>query len=220
MIESTNAHGRVSTCSASLVAADILITAAHCIKDKGSEEFRKVRLVGNPTLNMVRQSVHPLYQDGARYDVALIKLESRVPHARVLVVADRPVNLKDRVRLVGFGGNHYDEVTMESSGRGVKRWGYTKVTAIDDHFIYSRGILNAASLCDGRPTGEKSGVATGDSGGPMLDQNGAILGIAVKVNTHHRADTTVPTVVNAHIATVYLKDFIKQALDDLGNKSD
>ena len=82
-IESTETEG---TCSASLVAPDLVVTAAHCALDPEDLSFRPGDRIGLPLFKVAQVLRHPLYDPENdptlwkfRFDIALLRLETPVP---------------------------------------------------------------------------------------------------------------------------------------------
>ena len=219
MLVGTNANGNRPKCTASLIRADLLLTAAHCIKDASTGEIRKIAVAGSQPIVMVEYRIHPRYEMKAAFDVALIKINSRLPNVPPLTLSSERPKVGDQVKLVGFGGNQYaaDPLSgrLTASGSGVRRAGTTQIIDLGDRFIYTRGILTAIAAGKMQPSGEGSALGAGDSGGPMLDSHGAIIGIAAEVNTHHTGETAVPTVLSAHTSVADVMDFLTQASAEL-----
>lgn len=145
-------------CSAVLVSDQVLITAAHCVKDKG-----EVGPVSKTNIDFVREQVvytavcsqAPLYRDQIEdHDFALCKTDKRLT-AKPASVSKNPLKVNDIVLLTGYGCTSGD-----SGGRGgndgILRVGKAKVTklpSVKDHWFY---------------TEDTSALCFGDSGGPVM----------------------------------------------------
>lgn len=217
ILAETPSTGESFTCTASLIRPDIILTAAHCIKDRRTAEMRSMRVATSSAASMKSFRIHPEYKASTRYDVAVIKLDRAIEGAPLVPLAAKNPTKGAHARLVGFGGNQYGDERGVTSGSGVKRTGYAKITEIDDHFIYSRGIRDASPAGTNRPNGQDSAVVSGDSGGPLLDGDGAIIGIGKAGNSTAEAavDKSRPPVISAHTQVAVVRDFIDRALADL-----
>lgn len=200
------------TCSASLIRSDVLLTAAHCVIDRETGRTKSIRTVGSSSRKMVAVKPHPLFDNRVRYDVALVKLEGDVAGGAVMAFSSDLPKVGDWMRVVGFGGNQYTEVRGVTQGVGVKRTGWTKVTHLDDHFIYTRGMRNATPSEASRPTGRDVALAGGDSGGPMLSRDGVIVGVAAQINSQHVPASETLSIIVAHTQVAAVIDFINGAL--------
>ena len=83
-LEKTSTNG---TCTASLIAANIVATAAHCISEDGAGDFvfRLGNGLGTPTIPVIRAVRHPFYTEFVsqplrrlRFDIALAELAEPV----------------------------------------------------------------------------------------------------------------------------------------------
>lgn len=136
-----------SSCTASFISEDILLTAAHCVHNKAFAKDVKVFM-------------HPLYissGEANRADLALIKLPKKASES-VLRIAPRAPNEGDPITIVGFGLSD----AANNLSAGVKRKG--------DNTLRNRanGLLVFSGLVRGANDGVNSASASGDSGGPML----------------------------------------------------
>jgi S1-C subfamily serine protease len=204
------------TCSASLIRPDVLLTAAHCVIDRKTGRTKGVRTVGANSRKMVAVKPHPQFDNGVRYDVALVQLEGDLAGGTVVAFSSELPKEGDWMRVVGFGGNQYTDTRGVVEGVGVKRTGWTKVTHLDDHFIYTRGMRNATPSDSNRPTGRDVALAGGDSGGPMLNREGVIVGIAAQINSQHVPASETLSIIVAHTQVAAVVDFINGALAEFG----
>jgi len=163
----------VSLCSASLLAPDILITAAHCVTETFGESTssQNLRVVFGKNLNtdtvIVRRvtgsKAHPSWKGlGSRGkdqgDIAVVRFKDGLPDGyRPAKILDPNVNLKrgSKTLLMGFGVDRLNE--SGGSGAGVLR----KVDAKIDQPDFARTEV----LLDQR---NGKGACYGDSGGPAF----------------------------------------------------
>lgn len=164
-------------CTGSFIAPDIILTAAHCIamNDGGSADLYKP--VKAPALNIESTHivVHPLYEKGVpTHDLARLHFTTRVA-STVYQVSKTPAEQSDVVTLVGFGDNQYEDVDENiSSGAGKKRIGRNFVNVVQNGTIYFEGTPSAGAPA----TGDDSASGRGDSGGPLFNSKGEIVGVA------------------------------------------
>ncbi|XP_049511621.1 mast cell protease 4-like [Dermacentor silvarum] len=107
--------GKAKSCGGSLIARDVVLTAANCVKD-GHRLYRKIMAYYNSTapfsgrsIKVTKGIVHEKYRHPSKgYDIALLKLSQPVPETDRFV---RPVCLPKpeartrpgRMLLAGFG---------------------------------------------------------------------------------------------------------------------
>lgn len=206
-----------SRCTASLIRPRILLTAAHCVKNKKSGQDRTIRLASPAGLRSLEIIIHPEYRGQPRFDVAMVKLDGEVKNAVPMDFAAKLPQKGDQVKLVGFGGNQYTAIREIVTGSGVKRMGTTQISYLDDHFIYSRGIRDAMPQGLNKPTGSDVALAHGDSGGPMLDAEGVIIGIAARTNSETIDPKINLSIIVAHTQIAVVADFIKKYLESEDN---
>ena len=166
-------------CSGALIAADLVLTAAHCLQPGADYKIVEYRANRQPQLrNTKRVAFHPGFEmramlaHRATADVGLLQLEvaPKGKTASVLAVPKTPLVAGNRFTIAGVG------VTVRGEGK-------------------SGGIIRTADLvATGRPgslqirlvdpagQGAKAGLSacTGDSGGPVFeDRQGApaIIGV-------------------------------------------
>lgn len=163
-----------SVCSGIVVAVDVILTAAHCVR--GAAQFRVHWRGpgGEPVLvEPAAIAVHPGFSARAiesrtrSIDLALVRLPQNLPSSftpATLSAASQP-RLGEPVRAGGYG------VTAEGDGRSSGVFRSVTLAAVEP---YGPGkILLWAS----RPEGI-GGVCEGDSGGPMFDREGRVAAVS------------------------------------------
>ena len=210
----TSGYSVPAYCTGSLIRPRILLTAAHCVIDSKTKKMRDIEVLDGFSEPVVGIMVHEKYDDGSGFDVALIKVEKNLIGGTVMPYAGSLPVGGTSVELVGFGRNSFDDDKGYSSG--TKRSGFTNVTHTDNHFIYTRGVRGSKPKDSENPTGVDVALAHGDSGGPMLDSKGVIIGIAAQVNTKSISSEERLSVVGAHTQVRVVLDFIEKYTKELG----
>jgi hypothetical protein len=175
----------VLLCSGSLVAPDVVLTAAHCLAVFGEEGPYEVYL--GPTLlprpgeggrfvRVTQAVAHPRYDPATHaWDAALLRLATPVTDVapfRLPAPGDAPVAPGDTVRAVGYG-----DTKDPGQPAGRRRQGLLRVTGV------SAGAFQAG------PAPAMSCV--GDSGGPVLggpEGDERLLGLTVSGDVACRAE--------------------------------
>ncbi len=176
-------HGK-QECTGTIVRHDLVLTAAHCILE-GVENvvfpFRNLADEGDLTglesrgLKSSLFVTHPKYQEVdhrnlysfLKADVAFVIFEKNtfINWAKPLVISEKSPNPGDSVKLIGYG----HASISEGLKFGIRRSGTAKVNRILSDFSNAIRIGRTWGSRDADPQ-------EGDSGGPMLNEKGEILG--------------------------------------------
>jgi V8-like Glu-specific endopeptidase len=184
--EITHWTSTASTCTGSLIAPNVLLTARHCVAATNTdhvvcnESVFGSTVAGSQTIvtgdSVPRQSstfyrgddvrVPTTGNDMCGYDVALIILKTPVTGVTPLVPRiDRPVQTGEAYTAVGYG---IDANGDQNPGRMVL--GDLSVQCLSDVCGRDYGVAPTEFMGD-------KGVCSGDSGGPALDADGKIIGV-------------------------------------------
>jgi hypothetical protein len=167
---------RGSFCTATAIARDLLLTAAHCVPSGFDYRLLERDGAGQPVLKPVgaitrHPSFNPAFtqRDRATADLALIKLEAPLPAsvavARLTPRADR-VQRDEAVRIVGYGL----AVPGDARSGGTAR--------VADLVTVGTPSTFQIRLADPATKGAAPGLGacTGDSGAPAF-QGGGVIGV-------------------------------------------
>jgi hypothetical protein len=178
---------RVSACTATLIAQNLLLTARHCVASGDHDEIMCGRAAFGPVVsggsvavtNSAILDSSSVFHRGAGvrvpstgndtcgFDVALVILEDLIPESEALPAVpriDRNAVAGEPYVAVGYG---QDETGQQTPGR-MLRGGLS--VACDVGSCPNFGVTETEFV------GE-AGVCSGDSGGPALDADGKVVGV-------------------------------------------
>jgi V8-like Glu-specific endopeptidase len=215
--EITRWTNTVSTCTASLIAPNVLLTARHCIAASNTENVVCARSMfgdtvpGSSTLvtgDAVPHETSTYYHGNdvrvpsdstsmCGYDVALIILSKPVPASQVTPIIpriDRPPEAGESYTAVGYG---VDAQGQQNPGRMVLD--NLSVQCVSGDCQNEFGVASTEFMGD-------TGICSGDSGGPALDADGKIIGVV------SRGSSPCATPIYSQVAP--WRDFITQTVLD------
>ncbi|KAK9813219.1 hypothetical protein WJX72_010918 [[Myrmecia] bisecta] len=174
--------GSVSTCTGSLIAPTLVLTAGHCaVKDgetRDKAQFTVIvgqdsKNVGNGVTRTVSEvKPHPMYDSAARpggYDVAILVLDQAVPNLPIKLNTVRPTNGDDgkAFKILGWGiasqeptvrPDHLQQTTLYLRSAQKPRANFPEQSLPVSSSLTSPSDGTIPSSC------------SGDSGGPLLVQ--------------------------------------------------
>lgn len=177
------------TCTGTLIAPDVVLTAAHCVR--GATEVHVGAPIGQGRFIKVASSVpHPMFDDATNaYDLAIVRLvesvEGITPIALPTLTLDATA-VGFTARVVGYGVTAAGAVTD-----GERRTGTMQISAVNERTFTA--------------TPAPSNSCGGDSGGPVFvgDQ---LIGITVSGDP-----TCMVNAVNARL-DISVEDFVRPTM--------
>ena len=165
-------------CGGTLIAPNVVLTAAHCITGEPTALQHLRVLVGSPrlradlatpdgihVLGVTAVYVHPKFSETTmHYDAALLTLDHSIPGVRTLALADASPLAGSTVSAAGWGATNEDGGAMPNHLRSV-------ILKVGTSSSCNRGNATKAGyfapsmLCASNPGRD---TCSGDSGGPLI----------------------------------------------------
>lgn len=213
-----------SLCTGTYISDSMILTAAHCVQSAGDIEVVSMqRSDAGVEFTVHTRSLatraHPEYRrpEDVRSDLALIT----VPASSSSVwsnIAQNSAKLGDTVRMVGFGHNYINQYTdayqMVEKGVGEKRSGTNTIAIVADGSLRFKGFISPREAGDkGESVGNKVGIGGGDSGGPLFNERGELVGVASAQNPEWGEWESIRSMesVFVDLANPSARDFLKSA---------
>jgi hypothetical protein len=167
---------RGELCSGTVIAPDLVLTAAHCLMDRGAYRVVGVDRAFRPrAVQAVAAASHPEFVPGTTprnqpgVDLAILKLAQPLgPEFAPLAVGSTAIGRGEAVDIAGFG------ITGEGRAGSAKVLRQVRLVSLGTLQVANRVVI----VADGRRLAERTGAGAcrGDSGGPVLS-GGRLVGI-------------------------------------------
>ena len=192
-------------CGGTLIAASVVLTAAHCVDDAVDDPAKLRISVGSPTISgeparrVSAVYLHPLFRaETLHYDAALLFLEHPVTGVRTIAMAETSPLAGATVSAAGWGETSEHATSLPDHLRSVVLRVVAKDACNRGNEIPG-GYFAASMMCAGYPGRD---TCAGDSGGPLVGtRNGqAVLvgitsfGIGCARAGHPGVYTRVPSI--------------------------
>lgn len=178
------------TCTGTLIAPDVVLTAAHCIR--GATEVHVGAPIGQGRFIKVASAVaHPMFDDATdAYDLAIVRLAESVDDVTPIALPTLTLDaapVGSTVRVVGYGVTGAGAVTD-----GERRTGTMQMSAVNERTFTT--------------TPAPSNSCGGDSGGPVFAGE-QLIGITVSGDP-----TCMVNAVNARL-DISVEDFVRPTMN-------
>jgi len=169
-------------CTATIIAAQYILTAKHCVSSSGSYSFRIGSLdqtSGGTVANGVAITRH------SRADIAIVRLDRSVSATYSPLGTASDVYVDQTVQVYGWGATCTGQPEINCQSR------YLKYADVRVRQVNCRDYTGGVAICARRINGITAG---GDSGGPMF-ASGRQVGVA---STSDRANNTAYTNITSY----------------------
>jgi hypothetical protein len=208
------------SCTAAAISENVAILAAHCIPQGGSAPSR-LKIEGKNA--SVKQIVGPeslyestvLSEKDAAMDLAALVLESSTGPVfsgqEIATIAPSSATNGTAVKMIGFGATELEALKNPSSASagGQAAVGSQQILAADG----STYDLKASQKDLLDPNSGVSIAAPGDSGAPLFNQDGQLIGLLVGLSYHNNGK---PLDLSQDLAQI---ETLAESADAYGNKA-
>lgn len=175
-------------CTGTYISDHLILTAAHCLTETTTADHVTRQVVSGRSqynVNAVGQRliIHPGYhsETDLNVDLGLVVVPSGSSSVWAKV-AGRAATVGDPVRMVGYGHSTIKRDTqgkqIEEQGAGEKRSGTNRIGTVTAGILFFDGMLSEAEArYRGKPVGSEVSIGSGDSGGPLFNARGELVGV-------------------------------------------
>jgi V8-like Glu-specific endopeptidase len=200
--------GLAAYCTGTVVAPNMVLTAAHCLEDdtgalEPASGFSVVSGTVDPSTTAGQTSgvsqvlIFPQYERAAdNGDAGLLILTTPTSAAAVTLADSDAYDQSGTVAVAGWGLTHPTDRTIPANLQwanfAIQDYEYCATADNHDGLQFQYGY----EFCAGDPTGYTVSVCPGDSGGPAFAQapGGGLIEVGIVARGDDACDTTVPSI--------------------------
>jgi V8-like Glu-specific endopeptidase len=183
-------------CTGVIISDSTVLLAGHCIDAKAKEQAGvTVEGLGVMSKNIFsyKQVMGATQIDDtiAASDLAAVVYPKGTFKAPYAALAETSAAKNDVVTLVGYGAASFTDIAANAP-LGVKRSGKNRLTQAKDGVYYLSADIKAKDLV------QNAVAAPGDSGGPVYNESGKLIGIIVGLDFTDQSGKVLPIVEDAN----------------------
>jgi hypothetical protein len=206
-------------CSGTVVSQKLVLTAGHCSNGFSRLEFidKNEQAHESQMFHLPEQYKFSPNNDFIEFDLSLIEFADGALSAYVPVKIDvtSPRSKDQKVFMAGWGDNEYfaENGKIQSRGGGQLRIGGNIISGFKSNLIETVG--KASEEFNLVPSQQESSLGGGDSGGPLLNADGNLIGVASAGQLFN--DNGVPKVssIFVNLSTDSSREFLSKYFSDM-----